>query len=213
VLLLVVNLTTEDVYFICLNDYIDKILVPKMPNYGNQASVTVTIPAYNNLKDKVVTTAAFGLYGKRAKLLAAFSKFTYQRNEVGYLFEMSRWPIHSTEHSVGMNHPLHTYSSADRDAVISTMLLFIEQIEHLDIWQYPYWEALHLCKDELTALKGLLSHPMLLREFVIPSAALSAWHHLANLANMYEELCREWYLPKMLGLMSSYPVMPDIIKS
>jgi hypothetical protein len=39
------------------------------------------------------------------------------------------------------------------------------------------------------------------------------WHRLTNLASMYEEICREWFLPKMISLLTSYPEEPEIRKS
>src|SRR5690606_20858104 len=44
VLLFLVDIETKEVYFICLNDYIDKIILPKNPKYGEQASINITIP-------------------------------------------------------------------------------------------------------------------------------------------------------------------------
>lgn len=45
----------------------------------------------------------------------------------------------------------------------------------------------------------------------IKDKVIILWHQLTNLGTMYEDLCREWYLPKIIGLMTSYPTMPEII--
>ncbi|MVN77715.1 DUF4365 domain-containing protein [Hymenobacter sp. HMF4947] len=214
VLLLVVNITTEDAYFICMNDYIDKLLLPKTPDYEKQASVTVTIPAYNNLKDKEVTQAAFGFYGKRAKLLAAFSKFFYQKNEIAHIFQFKTWPVHTYREQLEHARADTDGSTIDGKTIDDILLLFINQIEYLDIWEYSAWKPLADSKAELLALKSNLLHPKPDEKAeVLFGEILMTWHHLTNLASMYEEICREWYLPKMLSLLCSYPTSPDIKKS
>ncbi|AVY95270.1 hypothetical protein DAI18_15415 [Microvirgula aerodenitrificans] len=39
------------------------------------------------------------------------------------------------------------------------------------------------------------------------------WHRLCNLANMYEELVREWFLPTVLAQFASYPEQGKVQKS
>ena len=39
------------------------------------------------------------------------------------------------------------------------------------------------------------------------------WHRLCNLANMYEELVREWFLPTVLAQLSSYPELGKLQKA
>ncbi|OUJ69941.1 DUF4365 domain-containing protein [Hymenobacter crusticola] len=213
VLLIVVNVRTEDAYFVCLNDYIDKVLLPKLPTYEEQGSVTISIPAYNNLKDKEVTGAAFGLYGKRAKLLAAFSKFFYQKNEIGYMFQFKTWPVVTYREKLEIENADGDGVTMSGKAINDTLLLFIEQIEHLDIWEYRGWAPLADCKAELLSLKRHLLHPEPdeTPEFIL-NQILLIWHRLTNLATMYEEICREWFLPKMLALYS-YPKPVVIIKT
>ena len=36
------------------------------------------------------------------------------------------------------------------------------------------------------------------------------WHQLSNLGSMYEDLCREWFLPKTISLATSYPEVPEM---
>ncbi len=47
VLLFVVNIKNKEVYFICVNDYIDKIILPRKLDYTEQGSLTITIPTLN----------------------------------------------------------------------------------------------------------------------------------------------------------------------
>jgi len=39
------------------------------------------------------------------------------------------------------------------------------------------------------------------------------WHRLCNLASMYEELVREWFLPSVLAQLASYPEPGRIVNS
>lgn len=49
VLLFIVDINNEDIYFICLNDYIDKVLIPEEPNYYDKDSKTLYIPLENKI--------------------------------------------------------------------------------------------------------------------------------------------------------------------
>src|SRR5690606_22596816 len=93
VLLFVVDIETKEVYFVCLNDYIDKIILRKVPNYAEQESLTITIPILNKLSNQDISNNALKFYGKRAKLLAAFSKFSFQKNEIKHIFGYKDYPI------------------------------------------------------------------------------------------------------------------------
>lgn len=61
--------------------------------------------------------------------------------------------------------------------------------------------------DELNTLKTKLdSHGIKQEEYQqFLKYCEYVWHRLANLANMYEELVREWFLPSYLAQLASYP--------
>jgi hypothetical protein len=203
-ILFVVDLKTRNVYFICLNDYIDKILLPKKPNYSDQGSVTITIPVLNNLSDNRISRFALEFYGKRSKLLSAFAKFAYQKNELSYLFKYKDFPV------ITMRDEINENDRASEKDIRRQVLFFIEQIEHLDIWKYKSWEVLPLSQRELLDLKKKVIEEKDLN--VLIENVLVTWHRLANLSNMYEELAREWFLPKFLSFMTSYPEIPESIE-
>lgn len=202
-ILFVVDIKTKGVYFICLNDFIDKILMPRNPSYTNQGSVTITIPTLNQLSDKTISRFALEFYGKRAKLLSAFAKFAYQKNELTYLLKYKDYPIITMRDEIGN-------ASVSEIDIKRQVLFFIEQIEDLDIWNYKAWEVLPESKKELMDLKNKINEGEDLKSLI--QKILITWHRLTNLSNMYEELAREWFLPKFLSFMISYPNMPDVIK-
>lgn len=205
VLLFLVDINKEDVFFICLNDYIDKILLPKNPNYANQESITITIPAINNLKDENILNNALKFYGKRAKLLAAFSKFSYQKNEIAHAFGYKLYPVWTYRDELQLD------ISIPKSDIKVMLLYFINQIEDLDIWKYIEWQVLPLAKYDLMKIKRLLETDDI-NWNEIRDKAIVLWHQLTNLGTMYEDICREWFLPKIISLITSYPTVPDIIK-
>lgn len=71
VLLVIADLATQRCSFVCLNDYIDKILIPRFKNYRDKQSRTIHIPIYNEIRTDH-GLVALRWYAKRPKLLAAF---------------------------------------------------------------------------------------------------------------------------------------------
>jgi len=201
--LFVVDFKTKSVYFICLNDFIDKILLPKNPRYSDLGSATITIPTLNNLSDKIISRFALEFFGKRAKLLSAFAKFAYQKNELSYLLNYKDYPV------VTKREEIENGTASEID-IKRQVLFFIEQIEGLDIWNYKAWEVLPEAKKELMDLKKGIIEGENLNSLI--QKIIITWHKLTNLGNMYEELAREWFLPKFLSFMTSYPNMPEVIK-
>lgn len=198
VLLFLVDLKSKSAYFLCLNDYIDKLLLPQKPNYGEQDSVTLNIPVLNSLSNKGISEAALKFYGKRAKLLSAFSKFSYQKNELSFLMNYNSLPI-TTMRDINDLKVEKSIPNVKRQ-----VLFFIKQIEHLEIWQYSEWSILGEMNVKICNLKDKIERDELKDAELIESILLT-WHQLSNLNDMYEELTREWFLPKFLSFLTSYP--------
>jgi hypothetical protein len=204
VLLFLVDLQSEDVYFINMNDYIDKIVVPQKPNYIHQGSLTIKIPTLNTLKNYQVSSAALQLYGKRSKLLAAFSKFNYQRNELSYALGIKFWPVYTYRETLE--------KEMTEKQTYDLVIFFIMQNEKLDIWNYNFWLVLPEAKAEMAELKEYLLGDLVEWDKA-RNDIIILWQRLTNLGTMYEDLIREWYLPKMISLWTSYPNLPETIKT
>lgn len=198
VLLFLVDLKSKSAYFLCLNDYIDKLLLPQKPNYGEQDSIKLNIPVLNSLSNKEISEAALKFYGKRAKLLSAFSKFSYQKNELSFLRNYKSLPI-TTARDINDLKVDKSITNLKRQ-----VLFFIKQIEYLEIWQYSEWSILGEMNVKICNLKDRIERDQLKDSELIESVLLT-WHQLSNLNNMYEELAREWFLPKFLSFLTSYP--------
>lgn len=81
VLLIIADLTAQRCSFVCLNDYIDKILIPRHDDYRSKDSRTVHVPVRNEIGTEP-GLVALRWYAKRPKLIAAFQRFTYQYAEL-----------------------------------------------------------------------------------------------------------------------------------
>jgi len=204
VLLFVVDLKNKETYFICVNDYIDKIIIPKNPKYTEKGSFTFTIPTLNKLTNIEIANNALKFYGKRSKLLAAFSKFSFQKNEIMHTFGYKDYPIWIYRNEIEKD------KKYQPDEIRTLILYFISQIEDLDIWLHNEWQVLPQVKVNLMQVKTLLENDKV--DFnIIKDKVIILWHQLTSLGTMYEDVCREWFLPKMISLMTSYPVLPEII--
>ena len=198
VLLFLVDIECKDVYFVCLNDYIDRIILPKNPKYSSQKSYTIKIPTSNKLSNNEICISALKFYGKRAKLLASFSKFIYQQVELEYL-TMRLGPFLGED-------------KEKQNEYIEQALYFIEQIINLDIWSFSGWRILQYYKQEIVKLKGYLESSDI--DFLIAEDSIwKLWNGLTILGRNYEDLCREWFLPKFISSITSYSKYPKVFKN
>lgn len=204
VLLFVVDINKRETYFVCVNDYIDKIVLPQNPKYTEQDSLTINIPAFNKLSNVDIANNALKFYGKRAKLLAAFSKFSFQKNEIKHIFGYKDYPIWTYRDEIEKE------KEYEEDEIKTQLLYFIFQIEDLDVWQHNEWPVLPQAKIDLDVVKNLLEEDEVDWK-TAKDKVIVLWHQLTNLGTMYEDICREWFLPKIISLMTSYPTMPEII--
>ncbi len=200
VLLVLADTSTSKCYFVCLNDYIDKILIPRHGNYSNKASRTIHVPILNEIRNTVVGESALRWYAKRPKLYAAFQRFIFQAAELDY---------------------------ARNSAEGATMArYFASRIEDYDFWHDTemwgliehYGEALSrfiatgkpdLMKIDSAAIlrmtNGDADEAQRLEKHFQSQDVRELWRMLSVLPRNYEDVCREWFIPTALGFVSSYP--------
>src|SRR5699024_5338478 len=82
VLLFLADLSTKNVYYICLNDYVTKSLLPYNPSYENQVTVTVAIPTLNKVDTENRCFGYLWFLARRGKFYAAFNTFAYHYHEL-----------------------------------------------------------------------------------------------------------------------------------
>lgn len=192
VLLIIADLERERCSFVCLNDYIDKILVPQHDDYRTAGSRTIHVPLWTEIGTEV---GMIGLrwYAKRVKLLAAFQRFTYQYSEL-------RWHQHEDWRG------LANY--------------FGKRIVGYDFWDdtemcapIPY-HAAGLRRFLETGQPGYFKVPADVPEHIDPELfgehyrkadVFELWRLLSLLPKTYEDVWREWFLPTGLGQLASAP--------
>jgi len=201
VVLFVVNTGTDDVFFVCLNDYIDKILLPSDPEYAEKASKVLHLPTRNCVTSDAGSLDPIKFFAKRPKLYALFQKLLYQDRELGYVAD---------EYLV--EHCTH----------------FAKILLQMDVWQSAQgWFALHILYRQLQhfvstglvqditvseSLKNKVFYerdpvewddpepPHSITDWLQRSQLRSLWSNLSNLGRVFEETCREWYLPTTFGV-------------
>lgn len=192
VLLVIADLAKQRCSFVCLNDYIDKILVPRHTDYRVKDSRTIHVPVRNEIGSEM-GQIALRWYAKRAKLLASFQRFTYQFSELQQA-ESGDW------------RNLANY--------------FARRIALYDFWDdiemcVPIgYDAAGLKRFLETGQPGFIKRtdvPVQGPEEADRQAyfdkidVFELWRLLSLLPQTYEDVWREWFLPTALGKMTSAP--------
>lgn len=218
VLLFLVELSTHRIYYVCLNDLVEKVILPEDPTYPEKRSKAIHIPLRNCIRsDDPVSLRPLEAYGKRAKLYAAFLKFAYQRNELEYEFAYSAEMPEADQRERAR-------------AMLDLTRHFLGVILRYDFWiRIPEWYPIAASHAELIALRDFLNEgaveenlsricaylrndpatrraPGWVQSLTLSAARgevlshiISIWKRLENLGGIYEETGREWFLPTALS--------------
>ncbi len=217
VILFLIPLDTKRIFFVCLNDLIDKVIIPADPKFPSTESKVIFVPLANEITNDPESLTALRFYAKRSKLSAAFGKFTYQLSESDHYREGI------------MYRNLDDLAGAEE---LRTIGHFLDTIRRYDFWETtPMWLPISDCFRDITTLQELIARiktrGTLDREdfesffnfgpefdsfdeeqtlrFFLSSKITETWRKLANLNNMHEEICREWFLPTYMAQDLSYP--------
>jgi len=204
---------------VCLNDLIEKVILPGEPEYGTRTTRTVHLPLSNVISAEDPQSAlSVATYAKRPKLYAAFEKFAYQQHELEFALQREM---------PAPNAPLTHEGTRDLLALVRH---FLAVDLRYDFWtRMPEWKPIEWSYREISRLNEFLATGAFddeaLREYLTsPGSGLEAlspgyvesldpvglqrtlsvriqfiWHRLSNLSRMYEELVREWFLPTYLA--------------
>ena len=207
IVLVLADVEGSRVYWVCLNDFVEKVLIPEVgeDQFLCQKSHTVHVPCSNcvdvSRKDHGVFIPLRFL-ARRAKLYAAFNRFRYQRLEIASAY--ARWvedgPVqHQRDHPDFLRLANH----------------FLESTMAYDFWKTTYaWRAIELTHVEVAKTAASVRLAMKNREAIssweerchIANDIQTTFGNLANLGNMFEEICREWFLPTALGALAQEEV-------
>lgn len=191
VLLVIADLKVQRCSFVCLNDYIDKILIPRHADYRIKQSRTIHVPVRNEIGTEH-GLVALRWYAKRSKLLAAFQRFIYQYSEL-------KWAADSNWRELAE--------------------LFAQRIARYDFWDdlemcLPIgYNAAGLRRFIETGQPGFYKQiktpqgfdEVEFKEYLRKQDVFELWRLLSLLPKTYEDVWREWFLPTALGHMASSP--------
>lgn len=191
VLLCLVDNVEREGYFVCLNDYVDKILILQKPDYDKQGTVTINIPIENR-----ISSGKFAIewYGKRAKLYSFFNLINGQKRDLMYtsdsnleqmvevfLNRICRLDIWSDNmlrlYKEEIDYYVAHHSTKQADVIINNA---IERGEDVD---EPIWEATY-CIGEVS-----------FRQATKTQELHRLWDEMCLISDMYESDYREAYLP------------------
>ena len=180
VLLVLVALDCNRVFFLCLNDLVDKVVELEDPEFRNKGTKQIMIPLRNEITNSASSLIPLRLYSKRAKFYTAFSKFTYQQHELSYAFE-----------SFG--------SESQGDAFSKNLLYYIKGLRALTIWDAcEYWPLLKQLEERLNRMEAILDGREATKLGVETEAEI-LWQQLSALGRNFEEVSREMFLPTSLS--------------
>ena len=199
VLLILVDIQTERAFFVCLNDYLEKVVLPEDPLFANKGSKLIQIPIQNEVLPKEANLVSLRAYGKRAKMYGAFTRFAFQKMEIA-----------RSRGRAGFN----PETSADLD--LEMLRVFTQSALRQDIWRaHDFWEPIQWSLRELKDVEQALADGIDPKDLDAFKQYCDdhVWRRLCNLGNMYEELVREWFLPTVLAQLASYPEQGKLQKS
>ncbi len=192
VVLCLVCIDAGRVFFVCLNDLVEKVVLVDDPKYTEKGTKTIYLPVKNEITKGGLTLHGLRFMAKRPKFYAAFNRFNYQQNEIWYYLGFAKPGIITYRNEVELEHDLETETRP-------MLRRFIAVLKHLDIWfDNPAWNLVGHYYDELLKMEAMLDDPSIETNKVI-SQMLLLWNGLTALSSTYEEICREWYLPTLLG--------------
>ncbi len=199
VLLFLVDTEAERIFFVCLNDYIDKLLLPTSPDYYLQGHKTINVPVSNEITKEIKTILPLYLYAKRPKYYAFFNKVGYQLGELNYTDDsqlkhksqhFAKILLHFDIWNKNFNWHALEYFHENLDNIISKSIPIIELNKGVKLDDTDKsWETNFSGIDEFYTEKETYEF-MRIRSF---------WQQMDNLKNIYESMSREWFLPTFLN--------------
>lgn len=190
-LLVIADLKAQRCCFVCLNDYIDKILIPRHENYRDAGHRTIHVPVGNNIASEV-GSVALRWYAKRAKLLAAFQRFVYQYAEL-------QWAAHEEWEDLAkyFGRRIAEYDFWDDAEMCEPIRYNGKGLQRFLKDGRPHY----LVPGDEALAKLPPEHQSHLRQMDV----FELWRLLSLLPRTYEDVWREWFLPTALGYVTSAP--------
>lgn len=199
VMLILVNVNTQDIYYICLNDYIEKIVIPEKSQYFEQKSITLNIPL-TNIIDKSTGRSIIEWYAKRPKLFAFFNKVAYQYHEI----ERHKGDIDLINHFATIIARLDAWSAAKYFPWLNDL-----KIEFFYCEKTKRTLRSDLCNIQLSKQgwdleseeweDDIFSTPVSLKASMEMHLLNDLWRRMDNIGRIFEDIMKETHLPTYVG--------------
>lgn len=207
VLLLVVDKKTQTAYYICLNDWIAKVLPGFRSDWRNQKTVVVHIPAANILSNEGEGWNYLSLLARRPKFYGAFVEFGKYQEEMN-------WAAQRIDLAVDL------YDGRVKDLTVEVrdykrlFSYYYFELVDLDIWptvENPSLEIMNSFSDQLEKVKSALDgvpddwsdsesrDENYKRMFDAMSLVRMFFMSIAGFPQTYGLMTRNWNIPTQLG--------------
>lgn len=204
-MLFVCDLNEDEVYYVCLTDYYDKIVEPRGIDLGKQDTLTILIPVGNKLTDpRSVQVMRF--YAARAKLYGMFNLAQFQYRE-------SRWFLEE------FASPEHVEKLSNNFAMIER---FARRLRAMPVWERDIpWQLMRHYRARLDLIiknidadaLGLILRGIdafhkgddtaLTPLLQFHSLCTISWEQFSAIGQTFEDIVREWFLPTWMGQLGS----------
>lgn len=200
VLLFVVDVKEKCIYYICLNDYIEKVIIPEDPNYMAKDDKVIQIPCSNKIVNETDLWPLLW-YGKRAKLFALANKANYQIESLDYVLDIEDF-INKSRHFAQILKRFDVWNIRKSGDFIDEMFIellnfansgymegseieFKRAYAQSDVsdWDEKVWE--------ISGVGGVYNK----WDYMRYSGIKLLWRKIGNLGNMLEDIWKEAYLP------------------
>jgi len=198
VLLFVVNINTKKLYFLCLNDYIDKIILPKEPTFfdSEQQTKKIYIPASNEITKAERSLFPLMFYAKRPKFYSLFTKIGFQKNELNYCDESNL--ILRSQHYAKILLRFDIWNNSTW-AITNEYRIQLNNIFTKGALWINFVEGFQPDETELEWEYGSSGQLYTQKQVLNYMHIHSLWEQMDKMKNVYESLCREWFLPTQFG--------------
>ncbi len=204
-LLFLVDITSQRLFYVCLNDYIDKIILPEDHDYSLKGSKRIYLPIKNEITHDPETISMLRFYAKRSKYYAAFQKFNYQNSSLGYVLDedlieksiyfakiLLRYDFWTNKESWAPIKTAHKHLTNLVDHSCPDIFEKNSSGENNNSDDSQMWTSAHSGNREYT-----------MKEMHVFMQIRTLWSQLVNLGDMYEDVCREWKIPTPFGVLTS----------
>lgn len=204
-LLFLVEITSSRIFYVCLNDYIDKVILPEDPDYSIKGNKRIHIPIKNEITEDPDSISMLRFYAKRSKYYAAFQKFNYQKTSLDYVLDedlikksiffakiLLRYDFWTSKEAwapikIAHKHLKNLVDHSCPDIFESNLFLETERSDNSEMWT-----SAHSGNKEYSG-----------KEMYVFMQIRTLWNQLVNLGDIYEDVCREWKIPTYLGVLTS----------